>query len=178
MLRDAILSEDRAYRYMLTRAWLGGYSTVMCIGLNPSTADETIDDPTIRRCVAFAQSWGYERMTMFNLFAYRATDPAVLVRECRAGVDVVGAENDEHLVLGASHARVVIAAWGAHPFARERAAQVRAILPPLHCLRTTKGGAPAHPLYLPGSLTPTLWTTSACEAEAEAAALTGSVAHR
>lgn len=82
----------------------------MFVGLNPSTADELLDDPTIRRCVAFARSWGYGALCMTNLFAFRATDPDVM----KSADDPVGPENDQHLQDLANGASVVIAAWGVH----------------------------------------------------------------
>ena len=75
MEKDAILSEDRKYRYVLSRIWDKSKPIVMIIGLNPSTADETEDDRTIRRCIKFADSWGYGGVYMLNLFAFRATKP-------------------------------------------------------------------------------------------------------
>ena len=75
MERGADISPCGRYRYSLWRKW-GPGATCMFVGLNPSTADETADDPTIRRCMAFARDWGYGALCMANLFAYRATDPA------------------------------------------------------------------------------------------------------
>lgn len=75
MKKSAILSDDRKYRYSLSRVWDESKNKVMFIGLNPSTADETEDDPTIRRCINFAKSWGYVGLEMTNLFAFRATAP-------------------------------------------------------------------------------------------------------
>ena len=74
MNSTATLSLCRTYRYSLTREWGSGLA-VLFIGLNPSTADETLDDRTIRRCIAFARDWGYARLHMANLFAFRATEP-------------------------------------------------------------------------------------------------------
>ncbi|MEP0894347.1 DUF1643 domain-containing protein [Leptolyngbya boryana FACHB-1624] len=82
----------------------------MFVGLNPSTADETHDDPTIRRCTKFAKDWGYSGLCMTNLFAYRATDP----KEMIASVDSIGLENDQYLLEYAARAGIVVAAWGNH----------------------------------------------------------------
>ena len=125
----------------------------MFIGLNPSTANETADDPTIRRCIAFARSWGHGALCMANLFAYRATQPADL----RAQDDPVGPENDAYLQKLAAEAGVVVAAWGVHGTHRGRHNVVRTMLPTLHYLRLTKDGHPGHPLYLPASLRPAAW---------------------
>jgi len=125
----------------------------MFIGLNPSTADETTDDPTIRRCVGFARAWGYDALCMVNLFAYRATNPADMEKD----VEPIGTYNDYTLKKLASGAGIVIAAWGAHGTHLGRDAQVRALLPTLHYLRLTKDGHPGHPLYLPSNLRPIPW---------------------
>lgn len=123
---------------------------VMFIGLNPSTADETKDDPTIRRCVGFAKRWGYEGIWMTNLFAYRATDPAVM----KAVTDPVGPENNQRLQHYYSRSSLVIAAWGAHGNHIGRARQVMRMLHGMHCLGRTKDGHPRHPLYVKGNVEP------------------------
>lgn len=124
----------------------------MFVGLNPSTADETRDDPTIRRCMAFAKAWGYGGLCMTNLFSFRATDP----KDMKAAADPVGPENDAHLLALAEGAGVIIAAWGANGTHKGRDKDVRKLLPTLYCLAMTKGGHPGHPLYLPKILTPQL----------------------
>lgn len=157
MEKNAIFSPCRMYRYSLWRIWSpwthGAAGYAMFIGLNPSTADETTDDPTIRRCVGFAKAWGYGGLCMTNLFAFRATQPAVML----AATDPVGPDNDKTIRDLAETAGVVIAAWGAHGTHLGRDAVVRAMLPNLNYLRLTKGGHPGHPLYLPKTLTPTPW---------------------
>lgn len=150
MLKDTVFSPCRTYRYALWREWPDGDGYAMFVGLNPSTADETRDDPTIRRCIAFAKAWGYAALCMTNLFAFRATDPKVMM----AAGDPVGPENDAHLALLAREAGVVVAAWGTHGTHKRRADAVRSLLPALHCLATTKDGHPGHPLYLKSTLTP------------------------
>ena len=75
---SATLSVCRKYRYEIWRRWRGGDGTAVFIGLNPSTADATQDDPTIRRCVGFARQWGFDWLFMGNLYAYRSTDPKPL----------------------------------------------------------------------------------------------------
>jgi hypothetical protein len=150
MKRGAEFSPCRRYRYALMRSWQPGTGCAMFVGLNPSTADETEDDPTIRRCIAFARAWGYGGLLMTNLFAYRATQPADML----AQDDPVGPENDRYLKEGAAASGVVVAAWGTNGAHRGRDAQVRAMLPGLHYLRLTKEGHPGHPLYLPASLRP------------------------
>lgn len=152
MERAATLSACRTYRYALWRRW-GPGDYAMFIGLNPSTADETNDDPTIRRCIAFARAWGYGALCMANLFAYRATDPAVM----KKAAEPVGWENDHTLTTLAAGAGVVVAAWGAHGTYKGRDKSVRLLVPKLHFLRLTKDGHPGHPLYLPASLKPQPW---------------------
>jgi hypothetical protein len=125
----------------------------MFVGLNPSTADETQDDPTIRRCINFAKAWGYSGLCMTNLFAYRATRP----KDLMAAADPVGCENDAHLLALASEASVIVAAWGANGTHKGRNVEVRRLLPTLHCLALTKDGHPGHPLYLQKTLIPFRW---------------------
>jgi hypothetical protein len=147
----ALLSECGTYRYRLSRQWTFGAFRLAWVMLNPSTADAEQDDPTIRRCMGFARAWGYGGIVVVNLFALRATDP----RELRHHADPVGVENDEHIRKVARDEGAVVCAWGAHPFASERAAEVlriiRANQPTALCLGTTKGGAPRHPLYVKGT---------------------------
>jgi hypothetical protein len=150
--RSATLSPCRRYRYALWRRW-GPGAYVMFIGLNPSTADETQDDPTLRRCMTFARDWGYDALCMTNLFAYRATVPADMKRVA----EPVGAENDRTLATLARGAGLVVAAWGTHGTHLDRGQWVRQLVPGLHHLRLTQGGHPAHPLYLPAALKPQAW---------------------
>ena len=152
MERSATLSPCRAYRYALWRRW-GRGPYAMFIGLNPSTADETNDDPTIRRCIAFARAWGYEALCMTNLFAYRATNPADLKKTS----EPIGWGNDRTLRDLAPGAGVVVAAWGAGGSYLRRSDSVRLMVPGLHYLRLTKDGHPGHPLYLPANLEPQPW---------------------
>lgn len=150
MKKATTFSPCRTYRYSLWREWIGGDGFAMFVGLNPSTADETQDDPTIRRCIAFAKAWGYSGLCMTNLFAFRATDPLVMKRRS----DAVGPENDHHLLALSKDAGVVVAAWGAHGTHQGRDAEVKLLLPNLHYLRLTRDGHPGHPLYLPKTLVP------------------------
>lgn len=122
----------------------------MFIGLNPSTADETTDDPTLRRCVNYAKSWGYGGVCMANLFAYRATKPEAM----KAVADPVGIENDEWLQKLAQGANLVVAVWGNDGIYLGRSKQVKQLIPDLHCLKLNKSGEPTHPLYQPRSVVP------------------------
>ena len=151
----AVFSPDRIYRYRLTRDGAMGGSTCLFIMLNPSTADEKVDDPTIRRCMAYAARWGHARLEVVNLFALRATNPMQL-RLFRG--DPVGPDNDRHIMEAVQDADIVIAAWGQHGKLLGRAGEVRQMAlnmrRPLYCLRRSRDGQPAHPLYLPGDLEP------------------------
>jgi hypothetical protein len=125
--------------------------------LNPSTADAFQLDPTNRRCVGFAQAWGYGALVTTNIFAFRSTNPAGL----RTADDAIGPENNEAIVTAAKNADLVIAAWGAHGELQDRGNAVHQMLGkagvPLHMLRLTKAGHPGHPLYISGDTVPTLW---------------------
>ena len=146
--QSAVISTDDKYRYFLSRSWIGGEGTVAFIGLNPSTADANIDDPTIRRCIAFAKTWGYSSLWMLNLFAYRSTKPEVL----RNTVDPIGPENDRWLQDAISKADVVVAAWGNHDQLNGRADQfIKKHDKPIKALKITNSGAPGHPLYISSS---------------------------
>lgn len=145
----AVLSSCGRYRYALTRGdWLAGEGTVLFVMLNPSTADATIDDRTIGRCIGFAQRWGYARLTVANLYALRATNPADLAR----ADDPVGPENDYWIDRLAQRATEIIVAWGAHPQAERRAAHVLELVEfqrgTASCLGQTKDLHPRHPLYV------------------------------
>ncbi len=157
MNRTTVLSTDRKYRYTLWRKWerngprLKGY--VLFIMLNPSTADETKDDPTIKRCKAFAERWGYEEMCVVNLFALRATDPA----EVYLHPSPVGEMNNAFILEAARSASLVVCAWGNHGTYQNRDLAVIKMLlnhGRIFALRETKTNCPAHPLYLPKYLDP------------------------
>lgn len=153
---SAVMSADGVYRYELCRTWDTGLPPLWFIMLNPSTADALADDPTIRRCVAFAKREHAGGIVVVNLFALRATNPAALHRHA----DPVGPDADRFYPAHAD-ARVVVA-WGAHEFARERAARAADLLAERniqpHCLGTTTAGAPRHPLYLAADTPLAPWT--------------------
>jgi hypothetical protein len=151
-LSGAILSDCERYRYTLTREWNAGAPPLTFIMLNPSTADATVDDRTIRRCISFAQARGFGGLRVVNLFAFRATDPAHM----KAEFDPIGPENDMHLraalVAAKDDNAPVIAAWGVDGVYKARDGDVRALAQEcgvtLMCLGTTKDGHPRHPLYV------------------------------
>ena len=150
----AQFSACRTWRYSLWRRWSAGHRMVAFIGLNPSTADETADDPTIRRCIRFARDWGFDGLVMLNIFAFRATDPKVM-RQARSPV---GPDNNWWLLMETADCEQVIAAWGTHGAFLDRGRRVRELLDgELYCLGTTRAGQPRHPLYLPASSERQLW---------------------
>lgn len=160
LLRDdrngATLDKDREYRYRLWRTWDVEGPTVAFVMLNPSTADENEDDPTLRRCLNYAKEWGYGRLEVVNLFALRATDPD----ELRKHEAPIGGANDVHLCQVCESAEKVVAAWGANGSLLERGREVAEMLDSnLYALGTTKGGHPIHPLYQPSDAEPELWKT-------------------
>jgi hypothetical protein len=146
--------EPSAYRYELHRGgWLGGTGELCWVMLNPSTADETSDDPTIRRVVRFTRDAGYARLVVVNLFAARATNPKALL----SLADPVGPRNDYETCASVSSSNAVVLAWGAlHRRLRWRADWAQEAVremtdAPALCLGKTMHGDPRHPLYVPAS---------------------------
>ncbi|MCC6774585.1 MAG: DUF1643 domain-containing protein [Gemmatimonadaceae bacterium] len=134
------------YRYALWRTWDAARPACCFIALNPSTADAIRDDPTMRRCIAFARRWGFGGMSVGNIFAFRATRPADMKAEARP----IGRANDRWLQRLAAESPVVVAAWGSHGAWRARDAHVLSLLGAVDCLGVTASGAPRHPLYVRG----------------------------
>lgn len=158
MVKSAILSAHRLYRYVLWRTWDNVKPRVMFIGLNPSTADENDDDPTIRRCVAFAKSWGFGGFAMVNLFGWRCTNPVDLGLQT---YDAVGTDNDKYLIETGQQCALVVAAWGNGKIIKaidpDRPGYVRSLFPTICYLTLNDDGQPGHPLYLKGTLVPKIW---------------------
>lgn len=158
----ANFSPCRTWRYALHRIWDEEKGVVMWLGLNPSTADETRDDPTIRRCMNFARDWDYGGIFMLNLFAFRATDPAVM----KHAEDPIGPENFRVIQEYHEVAGLTVAAWGVHGAFMDQGlavsrlerigptAKTRYLGDDLWCLAITKDGHPAHPLYQRADLKP------------------------
>lgn len=143
----AAFSPGRKYRYALWRTWDKNKPIVLFIGLNPSTADETKNDPTIRRCINFAKSWGFGGICMANLFAFRATKPP----DMKQADDPIGPDNDKWLKQLAAEANGIVACWGTNGKFKNRDKQVKQMLPAMMCFGTTQCGNPKHPLYIPGN---------------------------
>lgn len=146
---------DGNFRYYLTRRWGPGLF-VTWIMLNPSLADAERDDQTLRKIMGFTRAWGYNALAVVNLYARRSTDPDALLTNPHP----VGRHNDDWVEHFARSAALVVAAWGSHAAAPRRAAQVTALVHgvPLHCLGTTKDGAPRHPSRLAYATTLSAWT--------------------
>lgn len=151
---DAVISPDGKYRYKLGRYWNPSEASAIWIMLNPSTADNVEDDPTIRRCVSFATRWGFGGIEVYNLFALRSQKPAAIENAS----DPVGPLNDGWLAKAAKSRRTVIAAWGScgTRLQSARADEVMRILAQCGCalpahLGLTKTGQPRHPLYVRGN---------------------------
>lgn len=175
--RSANLSRCGAYRFTLTRTWSSEGRHVCFIGLNPSTADHRQDDPTVRRWIHFARSWGYGGLTAVNLYPLRTSSPA----ECRAWADYMANGPDWYardrihfdnlpvLVREAKAAALVVACWGAGAWDPEFVDHVleeittgEAPWPDVHCFWLTADGAPMHPMArgrsrIPDHARPVLW---------------------
>jgi hypothetical protein len=159
MLREAEISDCGLYRWSLSRCWDSDSDRIVAfVMLNPSTADAAQDDATIRRCISFAQSWGFAGLWVRNLFPYRATDPKDLEKACKRGIDIRGGQRGLDALVESAQADLIIAAWGAYPCTNRAAQFLEAIAPaPVWCLGRTsrnRGGAPRHPLYLPNETRP------------------------
>lgn len=160
-------SDDRKYRYMLVRD-IDALATAMGHGdfqmavtflmLNPSTANENHNDPTIRRCSDFAARWGYGRLIVVNLSPLRATDPKDLLAAGREP-DEVWERNMQHVMAAANASSRVILAYGVNGEVLTRDQYVVGRLKDvmstrLYCLGYTKNGMPLHPLYVPKDVRP------------------------
>ena len=145
----AVISACGNFRYALGRNWDGKLPTIAFVGLNPSVADDEIDDPTIRRCIGFAKREGCGSLIMLNLYALRSTAPAAL----RNVEDPLGPEWAQMTELWVRKAQKVVACWGADPMARKAHAEAVEFFGymqglSLWCLGKTKDGYPRHPLYI------------------------------
>lgn len=144
-ISDAVISEDQQYRYFLSRTWSASPVTAAFIGLNPSTADATTDDPTIRRCISFAKTWGAGTLWMVNIFGFRTTNPGNLLLT----PNPIGPDNDIWLERAVAGADIVIAAWGNHGQLKKRGEEVAIrFTGKLQALGLNKTGMPKHPLYI------------------------------
>lgn len=161
---DAVVSACGQYRYHLWRIWDAGLPVMVFVMQNPSTADATDDDPTIRRCVGFAKRDGFGGISVRNVFALRATDE----REILTHPDPFGPENESHLLAARSVSLMtkLVVAWGnrlgkkksRHSDAYKQAACACSVA---YCLGVTKGGDPRHPLFVRADAPLVPWTAPA-----------------
>ena len=148
-----------AFRISLTRRWSPRADALpMAIGMNPSTADEHANDPTLTRLCGFFQRWGFPGFRMFNVSAYRATDPRALVHAPHLDLP----ENREAILHHAATAPLVLVCCGSLPpllvpIGRAIVAELLAARVPLHCLGFTQDGSPRHPLYIRNHTKPQPW---------------------
>jgi len=153
----AVYSDCERYRYELTRTWDPAGPKALFVMLNPSTATEVQNDPTVERCERRARTLGFGAFRVTNIFAWRDTDP----KKMRAAADPVGPENDAAISEGARWADRVICAWGTHGEHLGRGPAVEALLRatelPLYHLGLSKAGHPKHPLYIGYARQPELW---------------------
>ncbi|WP_425051426.1 DUF1643 domain-containing protein [Psychromarinibacter sp. S121] len=154
----AVYSDCEQYRYLLTRTWEPAGRKALFVMLNPSTATEVQNDPTVERCERRARALGFGAFRVTNIFAYRATDPKVM----RAAVDPVGPENDAAIADSAPWADQIVCAWGTHGAHLDRGPQVERLLRetglPLFHLGLSKHGHPKHPLYIGYAVQPEAWS--------------------
>lgn len=160
LIGEAVFSADRKYRYWLTRELEYGFNadksdTVTFLMLNPSTADEMQDDPTIRRCIGFARSWGYEQLIIANIFGLRSTDPQGIYDDDNPIDHCGGYTNNKYIRLAARKSDLVVCAWGNHGAVGGRGYFVEKMLRgdtsiscDIKCLGVNATGHPKHPLYL------------------------------
>lgn len=144
-IKSASLSKCGKYRWVLQRGECK--KPLVFLMLNPSTADADLDDPTIRRCMGFAETLGYDGIRVVNLYSYRATSPL----ELKTVDDPVGEMTNAHILHAMKRARFVVCAWGNHA-KDDRVKEVVALLQAKHiktkCLGVNKNNSPKHPLYL------------------------------
>jgi hypothetical protein len=164
MTKAADISDCGMYRYNLVRLWnsnpLVRARVVAFVALNPSTADATMDDPTIRKEIAFAKAWGMDGLLKLNLYAWRETSPKNLF-EASKNHDIIGPRNTVdfiHVQIFAFQCEFVVAGWGTNTnksYARRIASRGEEVTNKLReegvkmrCFRINKDGSPQHPLYV------------------------------
>ncbi len=153
----AVYSDCEKYRYLLTREWDPASGRILFVMLNPSTATEVQNDPTVERCERRARALGYGAFRVTNIFAWRDTDP----KKMRASSDPIGPENDDAIAQSCQWADTVLAAWGTHGEHLNRGLAVESVLrasgKPIFHLGLSKAGHPKHPLYIAYAQQPEEW---------------------
>ena len=154
---EAVYSPCERFRYLLTRRWQPAGRKALFVMLNPSTATELQNDPTVERCERRARALGFAAFRVANIFAYRATDP----KRMRAAPDPVGPMNDAAIAASALWADAILCAWGTHGAHLGRGQAVERLLRasgrPLMHLGLTRDGHPKHPLYIGYARAPEPW---------------------
>lgn len=159
---SATFSTCLKFRYTLDRKLLDNNNNILFLLLNPSKADEYINDNTIAKCMKYAKSWDYGNFRVCNIFAYRSTDPRGLKQTHALGVDPIGSNNDQSIQESCSQADMVVCGWGQHGKLLERGKHITNMLAnicqnKLYYLKLCNNGAPSHPLYLTNTLSPSKW---------------------
>ncbi|WP_225913985.1 DUF1643 domain-containing protein [Leptolyngbya ohadii] len=151
----AVFDVTGDYRYLLWRTWNADAPRLTFVMLNPSTADADCNDPTIRRCIQFAQTWGYGSLKVVNLFGFKATHPKIL----QQASDPIGTENDRHLLTAVQSSDRIVIAWGNWGTLANRDRMVMDLIRDygVYCLGVNRSGQPKHPLYLSGKTVPILF---------------------
>lgn len=161
----ATFSPCGLHRYELLRVWKPRARVMVFVGLNPSTADENTDDPTIRRILGFADDWGFGTLVMLNVFAFRSTDPRALHVRAGRREEIIGPGNDEAIRRTfEEHTRTkLVMGWGANGTLLERGQDVARVALAVHrrpeCFGLTQNGQPKHPLYLASTTRPVRFTS-------------------
>jgi hypothetical protein len=157
--RSASFDPMGRYRYRLGRRWSRAGPHLVIIMLNPSRADSSLDDPTLRRCIGLAKGWGFGAITVVNLFAYRSPHPQVL----RQVSDPIGPDNDAAITDATHQGDQILLAWGNGGSWLGRDRTIFNLLAPwqakCHCLGLNRTGQPRHPLYVPHSSSLHPWVT-------------------
>lgn len=156
MLGTCIFSDDRQYRYLLTRYIndVEEQKTVLFICLNPSKADEYRDDLTVKKCQKWAKTWGFNRLLLANIFAYKATDPQILygLEKDPISQPKNPLENNFQLARAIEYADRIVVAWGVHGAHLDRGLEVLQLISRIgktaYCFGLTIGGYPKHPSRL------------------------------
>lgn len=155
-LEGAIMSHELpepTYRLVLWRVWTPGANPrlLSLTMLNPSKADHSLNDPTMKSCIRLAKLLGFDGIIITNLFAYRATKPSDL----KAADRIIGPGNNLWIEAAAWICDVVAAGWGANGKLRGRDREVVDILrrdKDVMSFRLLQDGAPEHPLYIPSEV--------------------------
>jgi hypothetical protein len=154
--KAAVLSDCGTYRFALTRVWDLELPALCWVMLNPSAADDRVDDPTLRACIDFSVRWGFGKLVVVNLYAVRGADPSV----CKTHPHPVGPGNDEAILAALTECQAVVLGWGNHGVGDRANDVVRFALsrhPRVWALKVTKAGAPQHPLYVARKTVPVVY---------------------